>query len=254
MRHDEALGDQELEFTKAKDDAIGREISLFRAQLLQVDDMMKKGLSVTTQHLSLEQNVVQLESNRLDLKLMILKSQQNHRKFERAVQDLRTQTSNETLAEATKTQASLTDLLNQRRAASASTATAGEGSKECGQAAVSIYLIAKGPDGVLQAFPVAAPPAPSRSPRSSGRPTSLLTSDLSERDARGVTLLFVCRPDRAERVSSKAALRNACRTLSSLGESYALGNSRPSRYRPIWPYEMDRRGCRIFRTARNSRR
>jgi len=159
MRHDEALGDQELEFTKAKDDAIGREISLFRAQLLQVDDLMKKGLSVTTQHLSLEQNVVQLESNRLDLKLMILKSQQNHRKFERAVQDLRTQTSNETLAEATKTQASLTDLLNQRRAASASTATAGEGSKECGQAAVSIYLIAKGPDGVLQAFPVAAPPA-----------------------------------------------------------------------------------------------
>ena len=58
MRHDEALGDQELEFTKAKDDAIGREISLFRAQLLQVDDLMKKGLSVTTQHLSLEQNVV----------------------------------------------------------------------------------------------------------------------------------------------------------------------------------------------------
>jgi hypothetical protein len=161
MLQDKALTDREIEFTKAKDDALGREIALFQARLQDVSDLEKKGLSVRVERLALEQNVVQLENNRLDLKLLVLKAEQAQRKVDRSVEQLHAQYKTAVLTETAKTQAAIAELVGRKRAAQSSVDAASGQSRDadgCKTAGSALYLIAPGADGSLRAFPVASRP------------------------------------------------------------------------------------------------
>jgi hypothetical protein len=145
------LQEREVEFTQAKDAALGRQAALLQKELDNINGLMSKGLAVSSQKLNLEQSVLQIETNRLDLKLLTLKGQQELRKIERSIADLRNQWRNEALGEFTKTQQALATLSQQAQAASAPPAAG-----KCDEMKDALYVIVRGPGGVMQAFPVAA--------------------------------------------------------------------------------------------------
>jgi hypothetical protein len=155
------LSEREVEFTKAKEAALARQGALLQKELDTVNALMTKGLAVTSQKLALEQGVLQSETNRLDLKLLTLKAQQEVGKIERSITDLINQWRNEAVAEFNKTQATLAALSQQGQAA-ASAAGGGDPASHrrpagnCDDMKERLYVIVRGPGGVLQAFPVAA--------------------------------------------------------------------------------------------------
>ena len=155
------LSEREVEFTKAKEAALARQGALLQKELDTVNTLMTKGLAVTSQRLALEQGVLQSETNRLDLKLLMLKAQQEVGKIERSITDLINQWRNEAVAEFNKTQATLAALSQQAQAA-ASAAGGGDPASHrrpashCDDMKERLYVIVRGPGGVLQAFPVAA--------------------------------------------------------------------------------------------------
>jgi len=155
------LSEREVEFTKAKEAALARQGALLQKELETVNALMTKGLAVTSQRLALEQGVLQSETNRLDLKLLTLKAQQEVGKIERSITDLFSQWRNEAVAEFNKTQAALAALSQQAQAASSAASGADAASRRhpagnCDDMKERLYVIVRGPGGVLQAFPVAA--------------------------------------------------------------------------------------------------
>ena len=155
------LGEREVEFTKAKEAALTRQGALLQKELDTVNTLMTKGLAVTSQRLGLEQGVLQSETNRLDLKLLTLKAQQEVGKIERSVTDLLGQWRNEAVAEFNKTQATLAAMSQQAQAAARAASGGDPASRRrpashCDDMRERLYVIVRGPGGVLQAFPVAA--------------------------------------------------------------------------------------------------
>jgi hypothetical protein len=155
------LGEREVEFTKAKEAALARQGALLQKELDNINALMNKGLAVTSQRLALEQSVLQSETNRLDLKLMTLKAQQEVGKIERSIMDLLNQWRNEAVVEFNKTQATLAALSQQAQAAASAASGADAAAHrhaggDCDDMRERLYVIVRGPDGVLQAFPVAA--------------------------------------------------------------------------------------------------
>ncbi len=154
------LGEREVEFSKAKEAALARQGALLQKELDNINGLMSKGLAVSSQKLTLEQSVMQAETNRLDLKLLMLKGQQEVKKIERGIMDLLNQWRNEAVVEFNKTQATLATLSQQAQAAGAASgagaASHPHAAGDCDDMKERLYVIVRGPGGVLQAFPVAA--------------------------------------------------------------------------------------------------
>jgi hypothetical protein len=155
------LEEREIEFTQAKEVALGRQGALLQKELDNINGLMSKGFATNSQKMGLEQNVMQTETNRLDLKLLILKAQQEVSKIERNITDLHNQWRNEARAEFSKTQQTLTALSQHAQAApsapsGADPASHPQAGDSCEDAKESFYVIVRGPGGLLQAFPVAS--------------------------------------------------------------------------------------------------
>jgi len=154
------LIEREVEFTQAKEAALGRQQTLLQKELDNINGLMSRGLAVSSQKLTLEQSVLQSETNRLDLKLSILKAQQEVRKIEHNLTDLRTQWQNEIRGEISKTQGALAALAQQakttRATGGADPASPQQAGSSCDDAKESFYVIVRGASGLLQAFPVAS--------------------------------------------------------------------------------------------------
>lgn len=151
------LEQREVEYTQAKEAAFARQDALLQKELSNVNGLMDKGLAVASQKLALEQSVLQSEANRLDLKLLILKAQQEVSKSERNITDLRSQWRSEALTEFNKAQQELNASSQQAQAnGGADPASTWKAGNSCEDSKESFYLIARGPGGILQAFPVAA--------------------------------------------------------------------------------------------------
>jgi hypothetical protein len=150
------LAQREIEYTQAKDAALGRQAALLQKELDNVNGLFSKGLAVSGQKLNLEQSVLQSETNRLDVKLLILKAQQEVSKLDRAIVDLRNQWRNEAIAEFGKTQQTIAALAQQAQAAAARQAPRQPDAGACEDTKDGLYVILRGPGGTLQAFPVAA--------------------------------------------------------------------------------------------------
>jgi exopolysaccharide production protein ExoF len=152
------LEEREIEFTQAKEAALGRQGALLQKELDNINGLMNKGFATTSQKIGLEQSVLQTETNRLDLKLLILKAQQELSKIERNIADLRNQWRNEARADFIKTQQTLAALSQQAQATSsapgAAPASDPQAAADCADAKEAFYVIVRGPGGVLQAFPV----------------------------------------------------------------------------------------------------
>jgi hypothetical protein len=149
------LEKREIEFSQAKEAALGRQEALLQNELDNINRLISNGNATSPQKINIEQSVLQTETNRLDVKLVILKGQQEVSRIERSIADLHNQWRNETRIEFNKTKQTLAALLQQAKAAStvpdgASPASSCAGAKE------SLYLIVRGAGGLLQAFPVAS--------------------------------------------------------------------------------------------------
>jgi protein involved in polysaccharide export with SLBB domain len=71
-----------------KEASVNRQLDLARADVNQVNDLVSRGLGVTTRKLSAEQNVVAFESGRLDIQIALLKAKQDLSQADRDVLDL----------------------------------------------------------------------------------------------------------------------------------------------------------------------
>jgi hypothetical protein len=113
LNMDKALVEREIEFSKAKEVALERQSDLLQRELNNISGLLYKGLTLSANKLVLEQAVLQSETKRLDVKLSILKAQQEVNKIERNIAERRNQWRNEALAEFSKTQTTLAALSRQ---------------------------------------------------------------------------------------------------------------------------------------------
>lgn len=155
------LQEREVEFTQKKQATLERQRGLLEKELDNVNGLMSKGLTINPQRLMLEESLVQNEASTLDLKLLLLKARQEVSKTDRSIADLRNQWRNAAREELNKTQQTLMTLARQAQAISS--ATDGPGSAAHAQVGGScedqkgvFYVVLRGADGSLQAFPVAA--------------------------------------------------------------------------------------------------
>jgi exopolysaccharide production protein ExoF len=159
LNQDRAFSEREIELTTAKEAALGRQEALAQKEFDKIGSLLNEGLVANQQKLALEQNILQAEASHLDVKLAILKAQQEVSKIDRNITDLRNQWRNDSLAEFNKTRSALTDLTQQAQAASSTVGRADQASQghtesNCGDAKESFYVIVRGPEGSMQAFPV----------------------------------------------------------------------------------------------------
>jgi len=170
LTQDKGFSQREIELTTAKEAALARQEALAQKDLDKIGGLLSEGLVAGPQKLALEQNILQAEANRLDVKLATLRAQEEISKIDRNIADLRNQWRNDSLAEFNKTQAALADLAQQARAAESPNAAPARAAAqgECGEARETLYVIVRGPGGALQAFPVAAMDAKSPGDRPAG--------------------------------------------------------------------------------------
>ena len=153
------LEERQIEFAQAKEVALGRQEALLQNELDNINGLMSKGFATSPQKIALEQSVLQTDTNRLDLKLLILRVQQEVSKIDQNITGLRNKWRNEARAEFIKTQQALAALTQQAQAASSATGGPDKASQargSCEDEKESFYVIVRGPGGVLQAFPVAS--------------------------------------------------------------------------------------------------
>jgi hypothetical protein len=151
------LEQREIEFTQAKEAALARQGALLQKELDNINDLINKGLAVSSQKLALEQDVMQSETNRLDIKLLMLKAQQEESKIERSITDLRNQWRNEALVEFNRTRQALAAMSQQAHAAASAASganSAAQAGGSCNDTKESFYVIVRSSGGLLQAFPV----------------------------------------------------------------------------------------------------
>jgi len=153
------LEQREIEFSQAKEAGLGRQEALLQTELDNINRLISNGSATSPQKINTEQSVLQTETSRLDVKLVILKGQQEVSRIERSIADLHNQWRNETRAEYSKTKQALTALSQQARDASSVAHGADPASHQagvsCADAKEAFYLIVRGEGGLLQAFPVA---------------------------------------------------------------------------------------------------
>lgn len=89
----------EVETLKAKSAALDRQRALAKQELDSISGLVAKGLSVTARQLSLEQNVAQFESARLDVELLIIRAREDISRIARDKADLRNRRRNEVLTD-----------------------------------------------------------------------------------------------------------------------------------------------------------
>lgn len=155
------LEQREIEFSQAKEAALGRQEALLQNELDNINRLISNGNATSPQKINLEQSVLQTGTNRLDVKLLILKGKQEVSRTERNIADLHNQWRNELRAELNKSKQVFATLSQQLRDAlsvahGADPASRQEARESCAEATESLYLIARGPGGFLQAVPIAA--------------------------------------------------------------------------------------------------
>jgi exopolysaccharide production protein ExoF len=85
-----AVLSSQLNSLSAKELTLSRQLDLTRKDLIQVSDLVAKGMAVAPRKLSAEQSVAAFESSQLDVQLARLKAQQDYSQAERDSIDLRT--------------------------------------------------------------------------------------------------------------------------------------------------------------------
>jgi len=159
LNQDKTFAEREIELTTAKETSFERQEALAQKEFDKIGGLLNEGLVGNQQKLALQQNILLAEASRLDVKLAILRTQQEVSKIDHAISDLRNQWRNDSLAEFNKTRATLADLAQQAQAAAnaaarADPASQGQAASNCGDATESFYVIVRGPGGAMQAFPV----------------------------------------------------------------------------------------------------
>ena len=149
---DKALKQTEIDLVREKQALYDRQIALAQAQLNRLDTLRDQGLTITSQTLAYEQNVLQLEVADDDLKLSVLRTQQEVNEIDRSVGEMRAQYRNETLAEVNKTQTTLAKLARQ---AAASTSLERHPAADCDASGPTLFVVVRAANGALQAIPVA---------------------------------------------------------------------------------------------------
>jgi len=154
------LEEREVEYTKAKQTAVERQVGVLQKEFDNISGLVNRGMAVNSQKLGLEQSLLQSEGNLLDIKLLVLKAQQEVSRIDRNMADLRSQWRNEAVSEFNKGQQTLSTLLQQAQAATGATGgsdpTSLHDKARCDEARGASYLLVRGSNGVLQAFPVAS--------------------------------------------------------------------------------------------------
>jgi exopolysaccharide production protein ExoF len=85
----QALFQNEIKSLREKLQVQDRQLSLARKEMGAVESLVSKGLSVSARQLSLEQQVAQIESSRVDLSMAIVRAEQEINKAGRDILDLR---------------------------------------------------------------------------------------------------------------------------------------------------------------------
>jgi hypothetical protein len=142
---DKALAEEEIQVTKGKQDVVERQEAILQRQLHDLDGLASKGLATIPQRLALEQNLLLTADNRLDLKLSLLKAQQDLSRVVRNMADLRRQARNVTLVDRNQTEDALAAYSRQAHA----TPDRGDGDTKD-----VLYLLVRDAAGSLRAFPV----------------------------------------------------------------------------------------------------
>ena len=150
---DKALKQTEIDLIREKLALFDRQIGLAQAQLNRLNTLRDQGLTIASQTLALEQNLLQLEVADDDLKLSVLHAQQGVNEIDRSVAEMRAEYRNETLAEVNKTQTMLAKLT---RPSAASTSPEPRPSADCDASGASLFVVVRAANGALQAIPVAA--------------------------------------------------------------------------------------------------
>lgn len=99
----------EIEELRAKDVAIIGQLDATKKELGQIIGLVSKGFSPLPRQLELEQNVAQIESNRLDIQLAIVRAQEDISNSDRDISQLKTTRRNDELQELSETRLKLAE-------------------------------------------------------------------------------------------------------------------------------------------------
>jgi polysaccharide biosynthesis/export protein ExoF len=110
LRRLKTLLENEINTLQTKGTALEREIDLVRKELDNITSLVSKGLSFTSRQLSLEQNIAQLQSRRVDVDLSIVRTRQDISKTDREIVDLSHQRRNDILTDLRKAEDKLAEL------------------------------------------------------------------------------------------------------------------------------------------------
>jgi protein involved in polysaccharide export with SLBB domain len=100
---------REIEQLTAKDVAITSQLDATRKELGQITSLVSKGFSPLPRQLELEQNVAQIESNRLDIQLAIVRAREDISNSDRDISQLKTTRRNDELQELSETRLKLAE-------------------------------------------------------------------------------------------------------------------------------------------------
>lgn len=101
---------KEVEVLRAKSASLSRQAELAKKELENVNNLVSKGLAVSSRQLSMEQNAAQYESAQLDVSLSMLRAQQDASKIDRDIADLRGRQQSEVLTDLNLVRQKLSEL------------------------------------------------------------------------------------------------------------------------------------------------
>jgi protein involved in polysaccharide export with SLBB domain len=110
MRRLKTMLENEISTLQTKGAALEQQIDLVRKELDNISSLVSKGLSYTSRQLSLEQNIAQLQSTRVDVDLSIVRTRQDISKTDREIVDLSHQRRNDILTDLRKAEDKLAEL------------------------------------------------------------------------------------------------------------------------------------------------
>ncbi|MDQ0449976.1 polysaccharide biosynthesis/export family protein [Methylobacterium aerolatum] len=93
----------------AKDQNTGRQIDLIRQELDRITTLVNKGLSAMPRQVEVSQTMAQLESNRLDAQIAVIRARQDVAKADRDILELKDERRTKALQEATETRVKLAE-------------------------------------------------------------------------------------------------------------------------------------------------
>lgn len=93
----------------AKDQNTGRQIDLIRQELDRITSLVNKGLSAMPRQVEVSQTMAQLESNRLDAQIAVIRARQDVAKADRDILELKDNRRTKALQEATETRVKLAE-------------------------------------------------------------------------------------------------------------------------------------------------